>query len=102
MCATKRTALNRYYAKHALPDSKVDKMKWMKEPATDEHLYSSDERIRNEISHEKERVIELSTSLALGNVQDAAKRAFRSVAMRAKQMTKALLQNRASMMQAVM
>ena len=40
-----------------------------------EHLYSADGRIRNEIS----RVIELSTSLAMGNVQEAVKRAFYSV-----------------------
>ena len=49
----------------------------MKEPA--ENIYSSDGRILNEISHEKERVIELSISLSLGNVQDAVKRAFRDV-----------------------
>ena len=42
-------------------------------------VYSSNERIRNEISHEKEHVIELSTSMALGRVQDAVKQAFRSV-----------------------
>jgi len=44
-----------------------------------EQLYSTDGRIRNEISHQTERVIELSTSLAMGNVQDAVKRAFYSV-----------------------
>ena len=38
-----------------------------------------DGRIRNEISHQTERVIELSTSLAMGNVQEAVKRALRSV-----------------------
>ena len=42
-------------------------------------VYASKESIRNEISHEKERVIELSTSMALGRVQDAVKQAFRSV-----------------------
>ena len=42
-------------------------------------VYSSNGRIKNEISHEKERVIELSTSMALGRVQDGAKQAFRSV-----------------------
>ena len=42
-------------------------------------VYSSNERIRNEITHEKERVIELSTSMALGRVQDAVKQAFWSV-----------------------
>ena len=44
-----------------------------------EEPYRSSGRIRNEISHEKERVIELSTSMALGRVQDAVKQAFRSV-----------------------
>ena len=72
---------HRYYAKHALMDSTteptVNKIESMKEPA--ENIYSSDGRILNEISHEKERVIELSISLSLGNVQDAVKRAFRSV-----------------------
>ena len=42
-------------------------------------VYASMGSIRNEISHEKERVIELSTSIALGRVQDAVKQAFRSV-----------------------
>ena len=42
-------------------------------------VYASKGSIRNEISHEKERVIELSTSIALGRVQDAVKQAFRSV-----------------------
>ena len=42
-------------------------------------VYASKGSIRNEISHEKERVIELSTSMALGRVQDAVKQAFRSV-----------------------
>ena len=45
----------------------------------EENIYESDGRIRNEISHEKERVIMISTSLALGNVQDAVKCAFRNV-----------------------
>ena len=72
---------HRYYAKHALMDSTIEpavnKITSMEKPT--ENTYSSDGRIRNEISHEKERVIELSTSLTLGNVQDAVKRAFRSV-----------------------
>ena len=42
-------------------------------------VYSGNESIRNELSHGKERVIELSTSMALGRVQDAVKKAFRSV-----------------------
>ena len=72
---------HRRISKHALMDSTlepaVNMIESMKEPA--ENIYSSDGCIRNEISHEKERVIELSTSLALGSVQDAVKRAFRSV-----------------------
>ena len=72
---------HRYYAKHALMDSTTEpaanKIASMEKPT--ENTYSSDGRIRNEISHEKERVIELSTSLALGNVQDAVKQAFRNV-----------------------
>ena len=55
--------------------------------AVDTDVYVADEilrpvedgRIRNEISHQTERVIELSTSLAMGNVQEAVKRALRSV-----------------------
>ena len=74
---------HRYYAKHALPDSTgepaMDKIEWMEEPASAENTYSSDGRIRSGVSHDKERVIILMTSLALGNVQDAVKRAFRSV-----------------------
>ena len=55
--------------------------------AVDTDVYVADEilrpvedgRMRNEISHQTERVIELSTSLAMGNVQEAVKRALRSV-----------------------
>ena len=36
------------------------------ETASEEDVYASNGHIRNEISHEKERVIELSTSMALG------------------------------------
>ena len=44
-----------------------------------EDVYESNGHIRNEISHEKERVVEISSSMALGNVQDAVKRAFRNL-----------------------
>ena len=44
-----------------------------------EDFYESDGRLCNEISHEKERVVEISSSMALGNVQDAVKRAFRNL-----------------------
>ena len=65
---------------HSAKEPTVDKIKWMEMPTVaDENIYLSDGHIRNEISHEKERVLELSTSLALGNVQEGLKRAFRSV-----------------------
>ena len=48
-------------------------------PVKVEDVYESDGHVRSEISHEKERVIMISTSLALGNVQDAVKRAFRNM-----------------------
>ena len=70
---------HRRVAKHAI-DGVADvggAMESASEEAQD--VYSSNERIRNEITHEKERVIELSTSMALGRVQDAVKQAFRSV-----------------------
>ena len=74
---------HRYYAKHTLPDStgepSMDDIECMEEPSIEENIYSSDGRIRNKISQEKERVIIFSISFALGNVQDAVKRAFRSV-----------------------
>ena len=44
-----------------------------------EDVYESNGHIRSEISHEKERVVEISSSMALGNVQDAVKRAFRNL-----------------------
>ena len=50
------------------------------EEKVEEHPCPADDApIRNEISHQTERVIELSTSLAMGNVQEAVKRALRSV-----------------------
>ena len=42
-------------------------------------VYSRNGHIQNEISHEKERVIELSISMALGRVQDAVKQAVRCI-----------------------
>ena len=42
-----------------------------------EEHYTSSGRIQNKISHEKERLIELSTSMALGRVQGVVKQAFR-------------------------
>ena len=48
-------------------------------PKEAQDVYSSNGPIRNEKSHEKERVIELSLSMALGRVQDAVKQAFRNV-----------------------
>ena len=71
--------LHRRLAKHAIDDV-VDAGEAMDSaPGEVQDDYSSNGRIRNEISHEKERVIELSTSMALGRVQDAVKQAFRNV-----------------------
>ena len=79
----KKLGSHRNYAQHVLPYSTgepaVDKIEWMEEPNATENIYSSDGRIRSEVSHNKERVIILMTSLSLGNVQDAGKRAFHSV-----------------------
>ena len=79
----KKLGSHRLYAKHVILDSKgepvVDKIELMEEPSADENIYASDGSIRSEVSHDKERVIILMTSLTLGNVQDAVKRAFHSV-----------------------
>ena len=82
--SSQRKLLNhRYISKHALPESTsepaVDKCEGTEEPTAVENIYASDGQLRNVVSHEKERVIELSTSMALGNVQDAVKRAHRTV-----------------------
>ena len=74
---------HRRYAHHVseLPEP-TDELSAMEtnEEKVEEHLRNGDDgRIRNEISHQTERVIELSTSLAMGNVQEAVKRALRSV-----------------------
>ena len=70
---------HRRIAKHPINGAvnTVEAMESTLEEAQD--VYASKGSIRNEISHEKERVIELSTSMALGRVQDAVKQAFRSV-----------------------
>ena len=65
--------------KHAVDDMNVTEEAMETAPMQAEQVYTSSGRIRNEISHEKERVIELSTSMALGRVQDAVKQAFRNV-----------------------
>ena len=70
---------HRRIAKHPL-DGVVttgEEMETAHEEAQDVH--SSNGHIRNEISHEKERVIDLSISIALDRVQDVVKQAFRSV-----------------------
>ena len=41
-----------------------------------EDAYEGDGLVRNELSREKERVVEISTSMALGNIQESVKRAF--------------------------
>ena len=50
-------------------------------PVKVEDVYESDgqESDGNEISCEKECVVEISTSMALGNIQDSVKRAFRNL-----------------------
>ena len=50
-------------------------------PVKEEDGYESDgqESDGNEISCEKECVVEISTSMALGNIQDSVKRAFRNL-----------------------
>ena len=70
---------HRRTAKHPLDDVVVTGEAM--EPTTEEvqDVYTSNGRIQNEISHEKDRVIKLSTSMALGRVQDAVKQAFRNV-----------------------
>ena len=44
-----------------------------------EDAYEGDGLVRNELSREKERVVEISTSMASGNIQDSVKRAFRNL-----------------------
>ena len=70
---------HRRNVKHAIGGAvnSTEAMETALEEAQD--VYAINGSIRNEISHEKERVIELSTSIALGRVQDAVKQAFRSV-----------------------
>ena len=71
------------YSKHALSDTTGEpaavKIEPMDEPVAAENIYASDGNIRSNASWEKERAIILMTSLALCNVQDAVKQAFRSV-----------------------
>ena len=49
-------------------------------PVKVEDVYEGDGLVRNKISREKERVVEISTSMALGNIQDSVKRSFRNMA----------------------
>ena len=70
---------HRRSSKHAIDGVAITEEGMETEIEQPEEHYTSSGRIRNEISHEKERVIELSTSIALGRVQDAVKQAFRSV-----------------------
>ena len=78
-----RTKLNAHrYSKHrSTIDASSESIDEVMEttPVKVEDVYESDGHIHNEISHEKERVLEISTSLALGNVQDAVKCAFRNM-----------------------
>ena len=70
---------HRRNAKHPLDGVVITEEAMETESEEAQDVYSSNGRIRNEISHEKERVIELSTSMALGRVQDAVNQAFRNV-----------------------
>ena len=79
----KTLSQHRNYSKHLLIDTTdepdVVKMEPMDEPVAAENIYASDGNIRSNVSWEKERAITIMTSLALFNMQDAVKQAFRSV-----------------------
>ena len=85
--SSKSLVSHQRYAKHVhqLPEPKedvttTDTTDNEENAIVDEHFYPGDDkRIRKELSHEWNRVIELSTSLVMGNVQEAVKRAFHSV-----------------------
>ena len=51
------------------------------ETTSAEEMYESNDHksYDNEISYEKECVVEISTSMALGNIQDSVKHAFRNL-----------------------
>ena len=73
---------HKYHKNRAIVNAAIESSNEVMETTSvkeEEGIHESDGRIRNEISHEKERVIMISTSLALGNVQDVVKRAFRNV-----------------------
>ena len=70
---------HRRNAKHPLDGVVITEEAMEAAPEEAQDVYSSNGHIRNGISHEKERVIELSISMALGRVQDAVKQAFRNV-----------------------
>ena len=70
---------HRRNAKHPLDGVVITGEAMEAAPEEAKDVYSSNGHIRNGISHEKERVIELSISMALGRVQDAVKQAFRGV-----------------------
>ena len=59
---------HRRIAKHAMDGVAITEEGIKTEIVQPEESYTSSGRIRNEISHEKERVIEPSTSMALGRV----------------------------------
>ena len=49
------------------------------ETTSAEDINESDGHLRKEISHKKERVVEISTSMAIENIQDAVRRGFRNL-----------------------
>ena len=79
----KKLSQHRSYSKHTLSNTTNEpaavKIEPMMETTAAESIYASDGNIRSNASWEKERAIILMTSLALCNVQDAVKQAFRSV-----------------------
>ena len=81
---TSRLGLCQHRAKHrANVDAPAESTKVVMEatPVNMENAYEGDghESDGNEISYEKECVVEISTSMALGNIQDSVKRAFRNL-----------------------
>ena len=76
---TSRLGLCQHRAKHrANVDAPAESTEDVMETTTTkvEDTFKGDGLVRNELSREKERVVEISTSMALGNIQDSVKRAF--------------------------
>ena len=79
---TSRLGLCQHRAKHrANVDAPAESTEDVMETTATkvEDVYEGDGLVRNELSREKERVVETSPSMALGNIQDSVKRAFRNL-----------------------